>query len=250
LPTAAVAPGMRELDCDFCGAPAEGAYEIGPASADRSLPDRRRLVLCGDCRETLSHAIQPLLDRLAATEGEEGARSDDAADATDADDVTDADRSGGHSETARGGDEGSGVGEGDVSETSASEATVGETATPPSTNSVADDAESADDDPLASSGASADDDSTDSGSGGASEGEDDSSESASASSGGSHAEEPPEFRRVMRLLNNRTFPVDRAEFTELATGAYDLDEREVDRIVEYAVERGVLAEDGGQLVKE
>ncbi|ERH12840.1 MAG: hypothetical protein J07HB67_01866, partial [halophilic archaeon J07HB67] len=61
---------MRELDCDFCGTAAAGAYEVGPAPPDRSPSDRRRLVLCDDCRVTLADAIEPLLDRLAAAEGE------------------------------------------------------------------------------------------------------------------------------------------------------------------------------------
>jgi hypothetical protein len=61
--------------------------------------------------------------------------------------------------------------------------------------------------------------------------------------------EPPNFRKVMRLLNNREFPVDRAEITDIASGAYDLDRSQVDDIIDHAVQRDVLAEDGGQLRK-
>lgn len=61
--------------------------------------------------------------------------------------------------------------------------------------------------------------------------------------------EPPNFRKVMRLLNNREFPVDRAEITDIASGAYDLDRGQVDDIIDHAVQRDVLAEDDGQLRK-
>ncbi|RLM56731.1 hypothetical protein DVK02_09590 [Halobellus sp. Atlit-31R] len=63
------------------------------------------------------------------------------------------------------------------------------------------------------------------------------------------AEEPAEFRTVMRLLGNREFPVERSEIVELAAGAYDLEEPHVERILAYAVDRGVLVEDGGTLRK-
>ncbi|MFC7135896.1 hypothetical protein [Halobaculum litoreum] len=53
----------------------------------------------------------------------------------------------------------------------------------------------------------------------------------------------------MRFLNNREFPVDRAEVAEFAAGAYDLEDDEVAEIFDYAVERGILAENGGKLVK-
>lgn len=60
-------------------------------------------------------------------------------------------------------------------------------------------------------------------------------------------EEPDEFRTVMRLLGNREFPVDRGAIVELAASAYELDERHVHRVLDYAVDRGVIAEDGHTL---
>jgi hypothetical protein len=61
------------------------------------------------------------------------------------------------------------------------------------------------------------------------------------------SEEPDEFRIVMRLLGNREFPVDRGAIVELAASAYELDERHVHRVLDYAVDRGVIAEDGHTL---
>ncbi|WP_168191213.1 hypothetical protein [Haloprofundus sp. MHR1] len=64
------------------------------------------------------------------------------------------------------------------------------------------------------------------------------------------AEEPAEFRTVMRLLSNREFPVDRAEIESLASGAYELDDSQVRDILDHAVDRGVLAERNGQLHRD
>ncbi|ELZ31134.1 hypothetical protein C474_09874 [Halogeometricum pallidum JCM 14848] len=61
--------------------------------------------------------------------------------------------------------------------------------------------------------------------------------------------EPEKFRRVMRLLNNRDLPVERDEFADVATGAYELDRSEVDAIIDYGIERDVLAEEDGRLRK-
>ncbi|MGQ4556510.1 hypothetical protein [Halobellus sp. GM3] len=59
--------------------------------------------------------------------------------------------------------------------------------------------------------------------------------------------EPEDFRTVMRLLGNREFPVDRDTIVDLAASAYDLDPSHVERILEYATDRGLLADDGGTL---
>jgi hypothetical protein len=54
---------------------------------------------------------------------------------------------------------------------------------------------------------------------------------------------------VVRLLNNRSFPVEREEFVELAAGAYELEESAVAESLAYAVDRGVLAVEDGQIVR-
>ena len=59
--------------------------------------------------------------------------------------------------------------------------------------------------------------------------------------------EPDGFRKVMRLLNNRSFPLERTVAIELASGAYELSDSEVGNVLDYAVERGVLEESGGEL---
>jgi hypothetical protein len=62
--------------------------------------------------------------------------------------------------------------------------------------------------------------------------------------------EPDQFRKVMRLLSNREFPVDRAEFAELTAGAYGMEDDHVARIIDHAVERGVIVDDAGTLRKD
>jgi hypothetical protein len=71
---------------------------------------------------------------------------------------------------------------------------------------------------------------------------------ASAGSG-AVGDEPDEFRTVMRLLGNREFPIRRSDVVELAAGAYELEETHVERIIDHAVDRGVLTDEGGTLTR-
>ena len=86
------------------------------------------------------------------------------------------------------------------------------------------------------------DESADDGSGGHARAGDD--------AGDGSADKPDDFRTVMRLLGNREFPVERGAIVELAASAYELDEGHVHRILDYAVDRGVIADDGGTLRRD
>ena len=57
-----------------------------------------------------------------------------------------------------------------------------------------------------------------------------------------------EYNKVMRLLQNRDFPVERAEIHDVATSAYQISDREFDAIIDAAIQRGLLGEENGQLV--
>lgn len=57
-----------------------------------------------------------------------------------------------------------------------------------------------------------------------------------------------EYNKVMRLLKNREFPVDRAEFVTVASNAYQFSESEVDQVLDAAIDHGLLDERDGQLV--
>jgi len=58
-----------------------------------------------------------------------------------------------------------------------------------------------------------------------------------------------EYSKVMRLLENRQFPVDKAEIREVAESAYDIDPGEFDAVVDAAVERGLIGEENGKFVE-
>jgi len=211
---------MRELDCDFCGGTAAGAYEVLPADLDPAPDEQVRVVLCDSCRDTLDGVLAPLLDRLDA----DGAGDASPSLATDA---------AGHGSP---------------------------TVEAVETDDSDDDVEGTGDDPAiaidaaghgSSSPAGADDDTADAADGSAedheaaSATENDASDATETDVG----EEPADFRKVMRFLNNREFPVDRAEVAQFAAGAYDLEDEDVREIFDYAIERGVLAEENGRLIK-
>jgi len=56
-----------------------------------------------------------------------------------------------------------------------------------------------------------------------------------------------EYNKVMRLLQNREFPLDRAEIEAVATNAYDLSQSDCAAVIDLAIDRGLLEETDGQL---
>ncbi|SEO61038.1 hypothetical protein SAMN04487948_103481 [Halogranum amylolyticum] len=207
---------MREVQsCDFCGDDAVGTFEVVPDDLFSSDTDQRRVALCDHCRTTLEGVLEPFIRRDAdAVVNDEAADAEPTVSTTEADETgaDDADRSSTSAAvdpTARA--EGIAIGrEGD------SETVEG--------------GETDESDPL----------STDDGVGVVDEDADEASEIG---------EEPDQFRTVMRLLSNREFPVDRAAFEELTAGAYELEDEHVARIVDHAVDRGVVVDDAGTLKK-
>jgi hypothetical protein len=55
------------------------------------------------------------------------------------------------------------------------------------------------------------------------------------------------YRKALRLLRNREFPMARADTVELLASAYDLDREECERLLDLCVDRGLLAEENGEL---
>jgi len=51
------------------------------------------------------------------------------------------------------------------------------------------------------------------------------------------------FNKVIRLLQNREFPVDREQFVVVASNAYNLRRSECDKVIDVAIDRGILRED-------
>ena len=269
---------MRQLrSCDFCGGDAAGVYEILPPELSPTDAEQRRVVLCADCTETLETVVGPLLERLGVETGDGAPAVDTGGDpdgqsaatgvsvanepGTDAGSEdpdrppTDESASGTGSDDGRvqwgesgpvgddeSGDpersasdpahvEGLGIGPSDDDGRLDGADPAGaepQTATPEPVTGGADapDSGGTDGDAAASgAGAAGDDDPT-------------------------PGDEPEEFRTVMRLLGNREFPVERDAIAELAASAYELDEQHVHRIIDHAVDRGVIVDDDGLLRRE
>ncbi|ELZ24841.1 hypothetical protein C475_11410 [Halosimplex carlsbadense 2-9-1] len=114
-------------------------------------------------------------------------------------------------------------------------------------------AESADD-PLAGGSAGGSTDSSAGESGNDVESADESSGSSgdgsgSGESGGDHRVSMSrlENTKVMRLLENREFPVDKAEFVTVAANAYQVSQSDCEKVIDLAVEHDLLREENGQL---
>ncbi|QLH79118.1 hypothetical protein HZS55_18265 [Halosimplex rubrum] len=56
-----------------------------------------------------------------------------------------------------------------------------------------------------------------------------------------------ENTKVMRLLENREFPVDKAEFVTVAANAYQVSQSDCEKVIDLAVEHDLLREENGQL---
>ena len=54
---------------------------------------------------------------------------------------------------------------------------------------------------------------------------------------------------MVRLLQNREFPVERESFVDLASNAYELAETDVSASLDRLVERGALVAEGDELRK-
>lgn len=208
---------MRELDCcDFCEEPADGVYEVVPASAPGG---QRRLVLCAACRDTLAGVVDPLLGALG---GEPSERSTESSPAVTL-------------EPAAG--EGASDGDG-TSDDGASDADGGdEDAEDPEAADGDDSVDDGDDRADARDDVTAEADVTD-----ADEGDGAGERVEEDDEGDAGPDRPEGYAQLVRLLRNRPGAMTRADLAELADGAYDLSRAEVDAAVDAAVENGHLEE--------
>ncbi|WP_135663577.1 hypothetical protein [Halorhabdus rudnickae] len=58
-----------------------------------------------------------------------------------------------------------------------------------------------------------------------------------------------DYNKIVRLLQNREFPVEAGEITTVAGSAYGIGHREADAVLDALVERGILERDGNQLYR-
>lgn len=201
---------MRQVrTCDFCGADATGVYEPLPPDL---APNSPRLLLCEACRDRLASVVDPLLDRLDAdrltpTDDATGDATDDATGDAETRDGTEPDL-----RTPTSTDESPEIG--------------------PDAGTDANRASDAGTDPTPDAGV-------------------DTNPVSEQEAGGRPVNQrkgtPRGYRKVMRFLENREFPLDRAEAEQLAADAYGLDPETVSAAVDHAVKYDRLSDVGGEL---
>ncbi|WP_455449971.1 hypothetical protein [Natrinema thermotolerans] len=230
---------MRQLrTCDFCEGDAAGTFEIVPSELEPTEAEQRRVVLCPDCRERLEGLLEPLLAR---------ARDGAAAGGT-APDATGDDRSDGGSSAATVPTTADAA-EADSGPDSGSNDAATATADADAADASLEDGITFERDERGAATESADETAADTagddgaGAADAADGEPDRGDDRDGTATG----RPAAYAKVVRLLRNREFPMDRRAVEELAAGAYDLEPREAEAIVDYAIEDGEFVEKGETL---
>ncbi|KDE58278.1 hypothetical protein EL22_06020 [Halostagnicola sp. A56] len=270
---------MRALShCDFCGADAAGTFELLPPELEPTEDEQRRVVLCQACSARLEELLEPLLARAGVESADETTagdtdgpadsnRLDSADDSTTGDaselETADEDAPSDSTESSR-----PAVIDVNAAKTGPDENEADTDAGSDASNTDADPDRPDSSEPTAATDRgitlerTADEDSSAEASteNPSDEHDADSSTDAdrdadgvddggSATAADSSTSPPRGYGKVIRLLRNREFPMARSDVETLAAGAYDLDPHTVEEIVEYALEDGEFAEDGGQLVR-
>jgi hypothetical protein len=252
--------------CYFCGAALDAPldeYPVVPAELHPSPKHQGTVVLCPTCQEKLDKVIDTVVESVETeSQIEAHARTDATTEGvsketptTDEELTVDSD-----AEWTPPGDEGDVVGTDGTGDPSTEKRTTPTGETDDQSPIFENDSSTAsdtsdpydpvfDDDQKQSTSDQDDDTKADDGR----EGSTAEAESASASTGGATKStesipDPQTYNRVVRLLQNRDFPVDRAEIEAVATNAYELSPGEFDGVIRLAVDRGVLEEEDGQLV--
>jgi len=241
--------------CYFCGAGPDTAldsYGVVPAALSPGEDGQRSVTLCPDCREKLVAVLEPVVEAAEGADPPDGTAAGAAPDR--------ADRSGGAApdgpgdDAGAGGATGAGPGDGDGAAGEGRGRSVdaddGVTiARPDDSDPVADDADDADDDEdaVAMNRTSPTDDGVPTESPGPARGP-----SAPADASADDGEEltggdPEAYRKVVRLLQNREFPVQRDDVVELAAGAYGLSPGEVDGALTTMAQKGLVSEEDGTI---
>lgn len=243
---------MEQLSsCYFCGGALDASldeYPVVPKELHPTPDDQKTVVLCQGCRQKLGTVVETVVaavddtepaeatDEHARNAAESSAGDDQLADDgwVDAGELSSNDDS--DAEPAI--DDGdSDDGSGDVTYTTSTAAG--------GRKSVSGNAESIRDDG-GESGANGGETASTNDGGNAMD--------AADGDGGAPAEDGPsltalENTKVMRLLQNRAFPVDRAEIRTVAINAYDISESEFDTVIDAAIDRGLIGEENGQIVE-
>ncbi len=231
--------------CYFCNTTGDvQEYAVVPAQGTAGGDSQRTAALCGQCKTKLKQVIEPLTDRLDAEDASPGGGSSvsDEPGPTTAARRTDAGSGGSDTEA------GETAAESGVSATGSGETTA-ESGVRGSDGPTTDERSVQHSDPAAAEDAGA---GSTGGGGTATTGGPDGktgSKEGPDSDAGSRTDgssTPPNYRRAMRMLSNRVFPIDRAEVESMLAGAYDLERHEIAAVLEHALDTGRLVEEDGQ----
>lgn len=205
-------PQLRS--CYFCGAVGDSLQEYEVVPERLVAPGgERSAVLCSACHEKLRRVLEPLVDAAESSSERSNHGLPDVGEVT-FDAATDAQATDAQATDGREDEEPTP----DVEVTKGEEGSAAD-------GDVGDDADASVD---MDTSTGADETATDEG-----DGETD--------------DVPDGYYKVLRLLQNREFPMERTDLTALVTGAYDVSEPQCERILAVAIDRGVLVEDGSTL---
>jgi len=276
---------MELSSCYFCGTALDAPVSARPLGADGGDPT---VSLCPTCRRKLAAVLDAVADPGATADALDTEGGDDAAERPDADTFDDADPGDEESDGAEtaGADVTVSekatlesdtnllhdIGEGESAEDSSypkHEADTGTADTEPTAETasgVGDDwqdvvgGEAADTDGEPASGTEGREPEADGPEAGSGRAADTGTERTEADDGvtterGDDGGDAPSIlstptaKKVIRLLQNREFPVDREEFEVVAASAYDLSSRDCADAIDALVAEGYVAEDDGHLVE-
>jgi hypothetical protein len=238
--------------CYFCGGALDvslSEYPIIPKSLDPEAEKQGTVVLCSTCREKLATIVEPAVEAAKADARETVETAGDAETTEPPGLLDDSGTPAGDEQATTGsvvepaddgsllGDDGGSTDGQSASERSAATAESDAPATP-ETETVTDPLDERAAEPTESSDSAANTGSEDTERGTDS---DDSADGPSLTK--------LEYNKVMRLLQNREMPVDRAEIREVAVNAYDIDGEQFDAIIDAAVDRDLIGQESGQLVE-
>ncbi|MEF8974805.1 MAG: hypothetical protein V5A21_01070 [Halapricum sp.] len=244
----------RLSSCYFCGDAVDAAIEEYPLVRSEQYPDietGQRIVLCPSCRRKLTTVVERVLEAALDSDSQASAQgipeldeddplidldreAEDAMTATDVQQMSGSDEAGATTSEDDGGIEQ----EGDTDDQPASGDSTG-WVEKTSGDEVGDDETEADDDTTEQVETEVDDDPA----------EQDDEASGSDATEGDDAYEQAEYNKVVRLLQNREFPVDIEEITVVARSAYNIDRETTHEILEALIDRGVVEDKGDRLVR-
>ncbi|MCL9814817.1 hypothetical protein [Natranaeroarchaeum aerophilus] len=235
---------MPEFDaCYFCGVAVDAPvadYDVVPAAVDDE--EGPIASLCPSCKRKLEKVLEPTVRRLGAT-GENAAVTLEPI--TDEDDAQEKSRSDSRSATPTP----------TIDDTPDGRNGAADDEPAPGTGSFDDGIEvepadgTHDDEQAEHSGEQRDEQSTSPSANASAAAEANARDTDDADPDAPERPETETYNQVVRLLQNREFPVDRTEFETLASSAYDVSPAECERVIAYAIYRGELDERDGLLEK-